>query len=226
MNRQNLIDTAKEFNPYKNLLVENVNESCLRLSVNCGLYDWHVHENSDEYFIVLEGELKIEITDSRSFLLAPFDCLKMPKGVIHRTESKARTVNLVYERQDAETKFLRGIKKQNVNYDFNIKNLKDLGNKISDDYKNFVLEKINEEVIRLGINTGTYDWHLHPNSDELFIGVDGSFQIETGEAITSISSLDIFKIPKGTPHKTSTRQRKVSVTFERATCITELLKYP
>ena len=38
--------------------------------------------------------------------------------------------------------------------------------------QNFEFELINDHVMRLGVITGIYDQHYHPNSDELFIGID------------------------------------------------------
>ena len=49
---------------YENFIVENVNDHCLRIAVMQEEYKWHYHSNTDELFIVLEGELKIEIKDN------------------------------------------------------------------------------------------------------------------------------------------------------------------
>ncbi len=107
LNLKQLSDSVTE--RYKNFIVEKTNNSCLRMSVNQGLYDWHVHDNSDELFIVIEGELRVELRDTRVFILKPFDCLMVPKGTVHRTSSETRTVNLVFESIDMKTHFLKTI---------------------------------------------------------------------------------------------------------------------
>ena len=213
LNLRQLSDTVTE--RYKNFVVETVNNSCLRMSVNHGLYDWHVHDNSDELFIVLEGELQVELPDSQVFKLKPLDFLKMPKGTVHRTSSETRTVNLVYESMDMNTQFLTRIDNKKVTGKFLVKNLKKTGRSIEDDYKNFVLEEINDDVLRLGVNHGIYDWHCHPNSDELFLGIENTVQIEF-EDMDSITfePLEIVKITRGFLHRTIAPERKVSVTFE------------
>jgi len=213
LNLRQISDTVTE--RYKNFTIETVNNSCLRMSVNHGLYNWHVHDNSDELFIVLEGELQIELPDSRVFALKPFDFLKMPKGAIHRTYSETRTVNLVYELIDMKTHFLKTIDDRKVSGEFVVKNLKNIGKAIEDDYKNFVLEEINDDVIRLGINHGIYDWHCHPNSDELFLGIENRVQIEfKGIKTVKFEPLEIVKLPRGLVHRTIASERKVSITFE------------
>ncbi|GED04171.1 hypothetical protein BAT02nite_38150 [Bacillus atrophaeus] len=54
---QNLISMANEIKGrYANFSVSEVNDHCLRLAVFTGEYDWHVHPESDELFIILEGE--------------------------------------------------------------------------------------------------------------------------------------------------------------------------
>ena len=107
LNLKQLSDSVTE--RYKNFLVETTNSSCLRMSVNHGLYDWHVHDNSDELFIVMEGELQVELQDTQVFKLKPFDCLRVPKGTVHRTRSETRTVNLIFESIDMKTHFLKTI---------------------------------------------------------------------------------------------------------------------
>src|SRR5262245_40211849 len=46
---------AKFTDPYRNVVINRVNGSCLRLAVFDGEYLWHYHPESDELFIVVEG---------------------------------------------------------------------------------------------------------------------------------------------------------------------------
>ncbi|WP_079412067.1 cupin domain-containing protein [Paenibacillus ferrarius] len=91
---------------YENFVIGTVNESCLRLAVFTGTYPWHFHPDSDELFLVLEGELIIELHDKESIILAPNEYVTIPAGVLHRTRSKVRTVNLCFEHTDANTVFV------------------------------------------------------------------------------------------------------------------------
>ena len=57
-NLKNLGDSV--IKPHENFIVNEINDSCLRLAVNEGEFPWHYHSNFDEWFIVLKGELTIE----------------------------------------------------------------------------------------------------------------------------------------------------------------------
>ncbi len=60
---------------YDNFILENVNDHCLRIAVMQGEYRWHYHKNTDELFVVLEGELKIEIKDNDAVFIKPGECI-------------------------------------------------------------------------------------------------------------------------------------------------------
>jgi mannose-6-phosphate isomerase-like protein (cupin superfamily) len=91
---------------HENFIVSKINDSCLRLAVNEGEYPWHYHSNSDELFIVLEGELTIEFQDNPFVILKPMDTFLVLKGLIHKTIANGRTVNLCFERLDSDSIFI------------------------------------------------------------------------------------------------------------------------
>jgi mannose-6-phosphate isomerase-like protein (cupin superfamily) len=55
---------AQVTDTYRNMLINQVNGSCLRLAVFEGEYRWHYHPSSDELFIVVEGCLAIDLEDA------------------------------------------------------------------------------------------------------------------------------------------------------------------
>jgi mannose-6-phosphate isomerase-like protein (cupin superfamily) len=93
---------------YRNQVLNRVNDSCLRLAVFEGKYRWHVHPTSDELFVVLEGAIIIELKDGVSIRIGPLQAATVPAGVVHRTIGVGRTVNLCFEKAQAETVFLDG----------------------------------------------------------------------------------------------------------------------
>ncbi|MED1113575.1 cupin domain-containing protein [Bacillus paramycoides] len=104
METVNLIELTKDIqDQHKNFVVSNVNSHCLRIAVFTGEYDWHYHSNSDELFIVLEGELLIDFQDRETAVLKPNDSMLIPAGTIHRTRALNRTVNLCFENVEADT---------------------------------------------------------------------------------------------------------------------------
>lgn len=92
---------------YRNFVLGQVNEHCLRMSVMEGAYPWHSHPGSDELFLVLEGELIIDFTDRASLRLKPQQAVTVPAGVVHRTRAEQRTVSLCFEALAAPTVFVQ-----------------------------------------------------------------------------------------------------------------------
>ena len=48
-----------------------------------GPFTWHKHDDTDDFFLVLKGRLRIELRD-RSVELGPGEIFVVPKGVEHR----------------------------------------------------------------------------------------------------------------------------------------------
>lgn len=88
---------------YKNFVVLKVNNHCIRLAVMRGEFRWHQHPRSDECFLVLEGELEIDLATGQTLRLKRGEALTIPAGVIHRTRSQVRAVNLCFEDRTAYT---------------------------------------------------------------------------------------------------------------------------
>ncbi len=101
MNFSDLTKDIKE--KHANFIVSEVNDHCMRIAVLQGDYVWHFHPDSDELFIVLEGELLIDFKDRGTEAVKPNDSLLIPRGAIHRTRANVRTVNLCMEKTSAET---------------------------------------------------------------------------------------------------------------------------
>lgn len=91
---------------YDNFILENINDHCLRIAVLQGEYRWHYHSNTDELFVVLEGELKIEIKDNEAVFLKPGEFIVILANTIHKTSAVSRTVNLTFEKSMDDTTFI------------------------------------------------------------------------------------------------------------------------
>jgi mannose-6-phosphate isomerase-like protein (cupin superfamily) len=86
---------ACEFTWYNQTLCR-VNDSVVRLGVVEGEYHWHKHDDDDEFFYVVEGQLLIDLED-RTVEISPRRAFVVPKGVLHRTRALRRTVILMVE---------------------------------------------------------------------------------------------------------------------------------
>lgn len=56
-------------------------------------YHWHKHDEEDEFFYVVEGQLLIEL-DNQTITLAPRQGFVVPKGIVHRTRAPQRTASI------------------------------------------------------------------------------------------------------------------------------------
>jgi len=91
---------------YRNDVLSNVNDDCIRLAVFEGEYRWHCHPDSDELFLVAAGKLQIDLAGGETVELEEWQYLVVPAGIIHRTRAIGRTVNITFERQHAKTVFV------------------------------------------------------------------------------------------------------------------------
>jgi mannose-6-phosphate isomerase-like protein (cupin superfamily) len=60
-----------------------LNDSYVKLAKLKGEFIWHHHENEDELFLVVQGELVIELRDQKAKLVEG-EFIIIPKGVEHR----------------------------------------------------------------------------------------------------------------------------------------------
>jgi len=94
-----LIDIAAEaaaHEPWFNQTLTSVNDAVVRLGVLEGDFHWHKHAAEDEFFLVLEGELVIEL-EAETVRLGPHQGLTVPRGVMHKTSAPRRTVVVMVE---------------------------------------------------------------------------------------------------------------------------------
>ena len=79
-----------------NQTLTKVNGSVVRLGIVEGEYHWHKHDNDDEFFFVLEGQLLVDLED-KTITLNPNEGVTVSKGVMHRTRAPKKTVMLMVE---------------------------------------------------------------------------------------------------------------------------------
>jgi mannose-6-phosphate isomerase-like protein (cupin superfamily) len=88
---------AAAVEPWFNQTLTAVNESVVRLGVLEGEFHWHKHQAEDEFFLVLEGELHIDVEDADTIVLGAHQGVTIPRGVMHRPSAPKRTVILMVE---------------------------------------------------------------------------------------------------------------------------------
>ena len=79
-----------------NQTLTQVNESVVRIGIVEGEFHWHKHDNDDEFFFVLDGQLLIDL-EGRTIELNPNQGVTISKGVMHRPRAPKKTVMLMFE---------------------------------------------------------------------------------------------------------------------------------
>jgi mannose-6-phosphate isomerase-like protein (cupin superfamily) len=95
-----LIDIPAEIaahEPWFNQTLTSVNDAVVRLGIVEGDFHWHKHDDEDEFFLVLEGRLLIDLEDRDTVTLERHQGYTVPRGVVHRTRAPQRTAILMVE---------------------------------------------------------------------------------------------------------------------------------
>ncbi|WP_239174031.1 cupin domain-containing protein [Actinoplanes cyaneus] len=77
-------------------IVTRVNDYDIRVAKVRGEHIWHTHDHTDEFFLVLEGELTIALRD-RTVRLHRGDVFTVPRGTEHKPSSEGGASILMVE---------------------------------------------------------------------------------------------------------------------------------
>ena len=96
-----MIDIPQEVashQPWFNQTLTTVNDAVVRLGIFEGEFPWHKHEDQDEFFLVLDGEIYMHADGHTPTLLRRNQGFTVPKGLMHRPRSPKKSVVLMVER--------------------------------------------------------------------------------------------------------------------------------
>jgi mannose-6-phosphate isomerase-like protein (cupin superfamily) len=84
--------------PWFNTTLATVNDAVVRFGIFEGEFPWHKHDDQDEFFLVLDGEIYMDAEGREPTLLRRNQGFTVPKGTLHRPRSPKRSVVLMVER--------------------------------------------------------------------------------------------------------------------------------
>jgi len=88
-------------------------------------------------------------------------------------------------------------------------NLHDALTTFSDVYSPRIVGRVNDYDVRIAHASGEHVWHVHEDTDEFFLVIDGTFDVslreDGAERTVSLRAGDIFIVPRGTEHRPSSR---------------------
>jgi mannose-6-phosphate isomerase-like protein (cupin superfamily) len=103
----NLAEALASFDDiYSPRIVAKVNEYDVRIAHAKGEHLWHVHEDTDEFFLVLDGEFHVAVRDGNGnesdVVLRKGDTYVVPKGTEHKPSSPGGSI-LMFEPRGTST---------------------------------------------------------------------------------------------------------------------------
>ena len=80
-------------------------------------------------------------------------------------------------------------------------NLEDKLSKFSEHWSPKVIAEMNDYQFKLVKIEGEFVWHEHPDTDEVFIVIEGTMKIEFEDRTIELREGEMLVVPKGVRHK-------------------------
>ena len=80
-------------------------------------------------------------------------------------------------------------------------NFQDKLSRFSDHWSPKIIAQMNEYHFKLVKLQGDFIWHSHPDTDEVFIVLDGTMLIEFRDGEVKLTAGEMFVVPRGIEHK-------------------------
>jgi mannose-6-phosphate isomerase-like protein (cupin superfamily) len=97
MNKVNIKEKFKKFHAYWSpKIIGALNGNYVKIFKAKGEFVWHRHEEDDEFFLIIHGQLKIKLKD-REIILNEGEFFIVPKGVEHLPYADVEAHVLLFE---------------------------------------------------------------------------------------------------------------------------------
>ena len=94
------VNIAQKFSQFSELwspkILGEINESYIKAVKVAGEFVWHHHDDEDEMFLVVKGQLRMKFRDHEE-LVRPGEFIIVPRGVEHLPVSDEETQVLLFE---------------------------------------------------------------------------------------------------------------------------------
>ncbi|HEY5455020.1 MAG TPA: cupin domain-containing protein [Acidothermaceae bacterium] len=92
-------------------------------------------------------------------------------------------------------------------------------------YSPRIVARVNDYDVRIAHARGEHVWHVHEDTDEFFLVLDGQFEVAVRDATGAETTVllregDIFVVPRGTEHKPSSSGGSILMFEPRGTVTT------
>jgi mannose-6-phosphate isomerase-like protein (cupin superfamily) len=85
--------------------------------------------------------------------------------------------------------------------DYHPINLEDKLSKFSEQWQPKIIAQMNDYHFKIAKVQGEFIWHDHPETDEVFIVLKGTLQLQLRDGIVVLNEGEMYVVPKGVEHK-------------------------
>ncbi len=86
----------------------------------------------------------------------------------------------------------------------------------SEHWRPKVVAALNGQEVKLVKVQGTFPWHSHQDSEEMFWVWRGQFRVEYRDRVVTLGPGEMTVVPRGVEHRTAADEEAEVVLFERA----------
>ena len=74
-----------------------------------------------------------------------------------------------------------------------------------------IVARYNDNEVRLVKTDGEFVWHKHDETDELFLILEGEFDMDFRDRTVTVKAGELLIVPKGTEHRPAARRGEVKL---------------
>jgi mannose-6-phosphate isomerase-like protein (cupin superfamily) len=74
-----------------------------------------------------------------------------------------------------------------------------------------IVARYNDNEVRLVRTVGEWVWHKHDETDELFLILDGEFDMEFRDGVVTVRPGELLIVPRGVEHRPAARRGEVKL---------------
>jgi mannose-6-phosphate isomerase-like protein (cupin superfamily) len=136
----------------------------------------------------------------------PFFCFPKLKFLLFKQQADRRRIEGV--------KLVREVGR--IKVDFKPINLQEKLGKFTDHWSPKIIAQINDYHLSIVKLQGDFVWHMHDDTDEMFLAIDGEMEIVFRDGKVVLKPGELFVVPKGVEHKPFAKNECNVLLFEPA----------
>jgi mannose-6-phosphate isomerase-like protein (cupin superfamily) len=90
-------------------------------------------------------------------------------------------------------------------------NLADKLGEVSEHWAPKIVARYNDNEVRLVKTEGEFVWHKHDETDELFLILEGEFDMDFRDRTVTVKAGELLIVPRGTEHRPAARRGEVKL---------------